>query len=78
MPLENLLRNQFDFIEQTHQPLSEITRLPYWKFEKFIQYLNEKNEERRKEHEKANKAQQSQQSNLSPGSFMNKFKMPKL
>ena len=83
IPLNNLLDNQFEFIIQTNQPISEILNLPYWKFEAFIERLNKRNEEiaakQRKEAEEQKK-QQQQMGNLgsiNPSSFMNKFKGPK-
>lgn len=82
MPLKNLLDNEFEFISQTGQPLSEIMNIPYWKFESFIERLNKKNDElrdKRKKEEAEYKKQQSSSGvgNFNSSSFANKFKMPR-
>ena len=45
MPLNNLLDNEFEFMLQTHQQISEIENMRYWKFEAFIERLNRRNDE---------------------------------
>jgi hypothetical protein len=68
---------------QTHQPLSEIMNIPYWKFELFIERLNKRNEElaakQRKEAEEQKKqaSQYNSLGGMNPSSLMNKFKSPK-
>lgn len=82
MPLKNLLDNEFEFINQTHQPLSEIMNIPYWKFEAFIERLNRHNDEikDRKKKEDAEYKKQQQSSGVgsfNASSFANKFKSPR-
>lgn len=82
MPLSNLLDNEFEFMMQAHQPLSEIENMAYWKFESFIERLNRRNDEiaaqRKKQDEEHKKAQQTSGiGNVNTNSFMNKFKAPK-
>lgn len=81
MPLNNLLDNEFEFIIQTNQPLSEILNIPYWKFEAFIERLNKRNDEinqkRKKEEEEQKKSTGNLNSSFNVGSMMNKFKTPK-
>jgi NH3-dependent NAD+ synthetase len=82
MPLASLSENEFEFMMQSRQPLSEIMNMPYWKFEDFIERLNKRNEdishERKKQEEQQNKAQsQYSSSALKAGPNMNNFKVPK-
>jgi len=79
MPLNNLLDNQFEFMLQTHQQISDIENMKYWKFEAFIERLNRRNDElaqRRKKEEEEHKKAQSNSGigNFNAKSFMNKFK----
>ena len=75
MPLEALLNNEFEFIMQVKQPLSEVMEMPYWKFEEFIERLNKKNEEQNKEAKKQEEDQKK--ANLGGGFNANKYKAPK-
>jgi len=82
MPLNNLLDNEFEFMLQTHQQISEIENMRYWKFEAFIERLNRRNDElaqRRKKEEEEHKKSQAGSGigNFNAGSFMNKFNTPK-
>ncbi len=79
MPLNNLLDNEFEFMMQAHQPLSEVMDMPYWKFESFIERLNKRNDEiashRKKQEEEHKKSQASSGiGKVNPNSFMNKFR----
>jgi hypothetical protein len=82
MPLNSLLDNQFEFIIQANQPISDIENLPYWKFEAFIERLNKRNDEIKKQRKKEDEEMKKQQSSSGVGkyntsSFIPKFKAPK-
>ncbi len=81
MPLKNLLDNEFEFMMQSRQPMSDILNMPYWKFEEFIDRLNDRNDKIASERKKHDEAQAKHSANasgsLNTNSLMNKFKVPK-
>jgi hypothetical protein len=79
MPLKSLLDNEFEFMMQSKQPMTDILNMPYWKFEEFIDRLNDRNDKiasERKKHDEA-QAKNASAGSLNTGSMMNKFKIPK-
>jgi hypothetical protein len=71
IPLENILKNKFQFYKQCHIGDDTIDNWPYWQLEEMIKILNESNEEEKKAREESEKNQKKNMPNMNPSSYMN-------